>query len=93
MRLGGYNQTSPRSFAARTVLESSSVISDGGVGLGRRERVAQARLERRQAIRLDCGAEREKLRKIYETYGFQLVDVKQVGRFYSALYQLPLTES
>ena len=55
--------------------------------------IAQARLEGRQAIRLDCGAEREKLRKIYETYGFQLVDVRQIGHFYSALYQLPLTEA
>ncbi len=39
-------------------------------------------------LRLDCEGSRPKLRQIYETFGFRLVDRKPLGEFDSARYEI-----
>jgi len=42
-------------------------------------------------LRLDCDAERTRLRALYEHFGFRLHSYRQVGAYYVARYELPLT--
>jgi GNAT superfamily N-acetyltransferase len=41
-------------------------------------------------LRLDCDAERSRLRGVYERFGFRLHSFRQVGSYYVARYELPL---
>jgi GNAT superfamily N-acetyltransferase len=52
--------------------------------------VERARAEGREALRLDCDADRAKLRALYEAFGFRLHSHRQVGRYYVSRYELPL---
>lgn len=50
----------------------------------------QARALGRRFLRLDCDANRPKLRRLYEAFGFRLHSYRQVGAYYVARYELPL---
>jgi GNAT superfamily N-acetyltransferase len=52
--------------------------------------VTHARSLGKRYLRLDCDAERTKLRELYERFGFQLHSYRQVGSYYVARYELPL---
>jgi GNAT superfamily N-acetyltransferase len=52
--------------------------------------VMQARVEGRAHLRLDCDAERVKLRAVYEAFGFRLHSYRQVGPYYVSRYELPV---
>jgi len=54
--------------------------------------VDRARDEGRDALRLDCDADRLKLRALYEAFGFRLHSHRQVGRYYVSRYEFPLAE-
>lgn len=54
--------------------------------------VARARVEGRDALRLDCDADRVKLRALYEAFGFRLHSHRQVGPYYVSRYEFPLAE-
>jgi GNAT superfamily N-acetyltransferase len=41
-------------------------------------------------LRLDCDADRPKLRTLYEAFGFQFHSFRQVGPYYVARYEYPL---
>jgi len=45
----------------------------------------------RRYLRLDCDAERHALRRLYEAFGFQYHSSRQVGPYFVARYELPLT--
>jgi GNAT superfamily N-acetyltransferase len=45
----------------------------------------------RRYVRLDCDASRPKLRALYETFGFRFHSFRQVGPYYVARYEYPLT--
>jgi GNAT superfamily N-acetyltransferase len=44
----------------------------------------------RRFLRLDCEASREKLRAVYERFGFQHHSDRQVGPYFVARYEFPL---
>jgi GNAT superfamily N-acetyltransferase len=44
----------------------------------------------RRTLRLDCDADRPKVRAIYERFGFRLHSYRQVGSYYVARYELPI---
>jgi GNAT superfamily N-acetyltransferase len=52
--------------------------------------VDRARSLGREALRLDCDADRSKLRRLYEDFGFVLHSYRQVGPYYVSRYELPL---
>ncbi len=52
--------------------------------------VERAREEGRAALRLDCDADRAKLRALYEGFGFRLHSYRQVGPYYVSRYEYPL---
>jgi GNAT superfamily N-acetyltransferase len=52
--------------------------------------VDHARSLDRQYVRLDCDAERARLRDLYERFGFRFHSFRQVGSYYVARYELPL---
>ena len=52
--------------------------------------VTHARSIGKRYLRLDCDAERTKLRELYERFGFRLHSYRQVGSYYVARYELPL---
>jgi GNAT superfamily N-acetyltransferase len=52
--------------------------------------VAHARSLGKRYLRLDCDADRGKLRALYERFGFRLHSYRQVGSYYVARYLLPL---
>ena len=52
---------------------------------------ARARLCGRRYLRLDCGAERPKLRALYERYGFRCVGERRVKTFPTAFYELDVS--
>jgi GNAT superfamily N-acetyltransferase len=52
--------------------------------------VDRARLIGKQYLRLDCDAERTRLRAFYERFGFELHSYRQVGSYYVARYQVRL---
>jgi GNAT superfamily N-acetyltransferase len=41
-------------------------------------------------LRLDCDADRTRLRALYERFGFRLHSFRQVGAYYVSRYELPL---
>lgn len=44
----------------------------------------------RRCLRLDCDADRTRLRALYERFGFRLHSFRQVGAYYVSRYELPL---
>ena len=50
----------------------------------------RARATGRRFLRLDCDAERGKLRDLYERFGFRLHSYRQVTSYYVARYEYPL---
>ena len=46
----------------------------------------------RRYLRLDCDADRPKLRALYEGFGFQFHSFRQVGPYYVARYEYPLNQ-
>lgn len=52
--------------------------------------VDHARSLGRKYLRLDCDAERARLRDLYERFGFRFHSFRQVGSYYVARYELPL---
>jgi GNAT superfamily N-acetyltransferase len=44
----------------------------------------------KQYLRLDCDADRPKLRRLYEEFGFQFHSFRHVGPYYVARYEYPL---
>ena len=52
--------------------------------------VDHARSLGRQYLRLDCDAERARLRVVYERFGFRFHSFRQVGSYYVARYELDL---
>jgi GNAT superfamily N-acetyltransferase len=51
---------------------------------------AHARGLGRLFLRLDCDAQRDRLRALYERFGFRLHSYRQVGPYYVARYEYPL---
>lgn len=51
---------------------------------------AQARSLGKRFLRLDCDAQRARLRALYERFGFQFHSYRQVGSYYVARYELAL---
>ena len=51
---------------------------------------ARASEQGRASLRLDCAADRPKLRRFYEEYGFRRVGREMVGPYDTAFYELPL---
>jgi GNAT superfamily N-acetyltransferase len=51
---------------------------------------AEAREQGKIYLRLDCAADRPKLCRFYEGYGFRRVGRRMVGRYEAAFYELPL---
>ena len=49
--------------------------------------VDQTRRDGRDALRLDCDADRMKLRALYEAFGFRLHSYRQVGPYYVSRYE------
>jgi GNAT superfamily N-acetyltransferase len=43
-------------------------------------------------LRLDCDADRPKLRTLYESFGFRFHSFRQVGSYYVARYEYPLCD-
>ena len=54
--------------------------------------VDRARALGREALRLDCDADRPKLRRLYEDFGFVLHSYRQVGPYYVSRYELRLSQ-
>jgi GNAT superfamily N-acetyltransferase len=52
--------------------------------------VSHATAVGKRYLRLDCDAERTKLRDLYERFGFRFHSYRQVGSYYVARYELPL---
>lgn len=50
----------------------------------------RARALGRRYLRLDCDADRTRLRALYERFGFRLHSHRQVGAYYVSRYELPL---
>jgi GNAT superfamily N-acetyltransferase len=53
---------------------------------------SRARQLGKQHLRLDCDANRPKLRALYEGFGFRFHSFRQVGAYYVARYEYPLSE-
>lgn len=51
---------------------------------------ARASEQERTYLRLDCAADRPKLCRFYEEYGFRRVGRRLVGPYDTAFYELPL---
>lgn len=54
--------------------------------------VSHARELGRRWLRLDCDADRPKLRSLYEGFGFRFHSFRQVGPYYVARYEYPLND-
>jgi ribosomal protein S18 acetylase RimI-like enzyme len=52
--------------------------------------VEHARARGKQALRLDCDANRQKLRDLYERVGFRFHSYRQVQSYYVSRYEFPL---
>ena len=52
--------------------------------------VDRARSLGRRDLRLDCDADRVRLRALYERFGFRFHSYRQVGAYYVSRYELPL---
>jgi GNAT superfamily N-acetyltransferase len=55
--------------------------------------VGHARSLGKQYLRLDCDAERARLRDLYERFGFRFHSFRQVGSYYVARYELDIGDS
>ena len=53
--------------------------------------VERARALGRDVLRLDCDADRRSLRAVYERFGFTYHSDRQVGPYFVARYEMPLT--
>ena len=51
---------------------------------------ARTRSIGRNVLRLDCDADRPKLRAVYESFGFRLHSYRQVGSYFVARYEFPI---
>jgi GNAT superfamily N-acetyltransferase len=54
--------------------------------------VEHARALGRRFLRLDCDADRPKLKALYERFGFRLHSYRQVQSYYVARYEYPLAD-
>jgi GNAT superfamily N-acetyltransferase len=54
--------------------------------------VDRARQLGRKYVRLDCDAERTRLRALYERFGFRLHSYRQVGAYYVSRYELQILQ-
>jgi len=54
--------------------------------------VGRARALGKQYLRLDCDAERSRLRAFYERFGFRLHSYRQVGSYYVSRYELQILQ-
>ena len=54
--------------------------------------VDRARAIGKRWLRLDCDAERSRLRAFYERFGFQLHSYRQVGSYYVSRYELQILQ-
>jgi GNAT superfamily N-acetyltransferase len=54
--------------------------------------VARARALGKRYLRLDCDAERSRLRAFYEGFGFRLHSYRQVGSYYVSRYELQILQ-
>jgi GNAT superfamily N-acetyltransferase len=54
--------------------------------------VDRARQLDRKYLRLDCDAERTRLRALYERFGFRLHSYRQVGAYYVSRYELQILQ-
>src|SRR5262245_30885352 len=54
--------------------------------------VDRARTLGRRYLRLDCDAERSRLRAFYERFGFRLHSYRQVGSYYVSRYELKILQ-
>ena len=54
--------------------------------------VDRARELGRRYLRLDCDADRIRLRELYERFGFKLHSYRQVGAYYVARYELQILQ-
>ena len=55
--------------------------------------VTHARSLGKRFLRLDCDAERARLRGLYERFGFRFHSYRQVGAYYVARYELPIANA
>jgi GNAT superfamily N-acetyltransferase len=51
----------------------------------------RARALGKEFLRLDCDADRTRLRELYERFGFRMHSYRQVGAYYVSRYELRLT--
>jgi GNAT superfamily N-acetyltransferase len=54
--------------------------------------VDRARTLGKQYVRLDCDADRSRLRAVYERFGFRLHSYRQVGSYYVSRYELQILQ-
>jgi GNAT superfamily N-acetyltransferase len=54
--------------------------------------VSRARTLGKRYLRLDCDAERSRLRALYERFGFRLHSYRQVGSYYVSRYELQVLQ-
>lgn len=54
--------------------------------------VERARFLGKRYLRLDCDAERTRLRALYERFGFRLHSYRQVGAYYVSRYELQILQ-
>lgn len=54
--------------------------------------VERARSLNKSYLRLDCEAHRDKLRAMYESFGFRHRDDRQVGRFFVSRYEYVISQ-
>jgi len=54
--------------------------------------VDRARSLGKRSLRLDCDAERSRLRALYEGFGFRLHSYRQVGAYYVSRYELQIPQ-
>ena len=54
--------------------------------------VDRARALGKRYLRLDCDADRPRLRALYERFGFRLHSYRQVGAYYVARYELQISQ-
>jgi GNAT superfamily N-acetyltransferase len=54
--------------------------------------VDRARTLGKRYLRLDCDAERSRLRALYERFGFRLHSYRQVGSYYVSRYELQILQ-
>jgi GNAT superfamily N-acetyltransferase len=54
--------------------------------------VDRARTLGKRYVRLDCDADRSRLRAVYERFGFRLHSYRQVGSYYVSRYELQILQ-